>query len=191
MVRRKALRLDSLRIGIDLDSLAVPRLRKDHFVHSERASLIRADVVGPAHCLTGLHPAYQVLIIKHLLNREGEREGNGKGKALRNGHNDHCDANNEVVKNFDDICSCVPLFRIALDNGEAQEKDSDDEDSRIKTESSDIVGEILQFLLQWCLLFLVLLQQSSDLAEAGLSADHCYHHPALSREHSSSAHHHR
>ncbi len=58
-------------VSVQIDEPSIPDLSQSHFIHGQSASFIRTNVVGAAHGFAGLHFSHKVVVIEHLLYRNG------------------------------------------------------------------------------------------------------------------------
>ena len=79
-----------------------------HPIGRQGPGLIRADGRGVAHGLAGVEMTHEIIILQHLLHGERQRYGNGKGKSLGDGDDQHGDPNDDEMKDLGEIDAGVP-----------------------------------------------------------------------------------
>mmetsp|Transcript_17024 Transcript_17024/g.33447 ORF Transcript_17024/g.33447 Transcript_17024/m.33447 type:complete len:299 (+) Transcript_17024:1996-2892(+) len=153
---RKSRPLQS-RLGIfDLRVLvrlaARPQGVDSHARGGEGACLVRADGGGAAHGLARAQVTHQVLVLEHLLDREGKRDGDREGQPLRHRNHKDGDASNDKPKDLRPVHAVVPLLEAALVavEGEphADQQDDDEGDRDPHGHGGDQVGHSIKLPLE-------------------------------------------
>jgi len=86
-------------VGVVIDALrncyvlASPNVSNLHLVPGQSSGLVRADVVSATHDFTGSQTLNIVVVLKHSLDRVGERDHDGQGETL--GHSYHNDSHTD------------------------------------------------------------------------------------------------
>jgi len=138
-------------VGVDLNNISLPEGGHSHLVLSESSSLIRANVVGSTHDLTGSESLDEVLLNEHLSHRVGEGDDNSEWESFRDSDNDDSDTNNNVLKPPMEVSTNV--VRPVKANGTLLDEESDEENEHSQgsskhTKVTNVLSDSLQLHLK-------------------------------------------
>jgi hypothetical protein len=145
-----------------------------HFGGSERAGLARADVVDEGKVLTRFILFNQQIVVSHSSARKGHGNAHCQGETLGDSY-DHnrnrgCESSDKLLKGG--IGKEIVIFvEHNLHHDKEYLEDKDDETSEFSP-FANLLGKIVQSLLQMCLRLIFPLFNRVDLVPSGLVA-HC------------------
>jgi len=128
---------------------------------------------------------HEILVLEHLLHREGEGDGDREGKPFGDGDDEDGDAGDDEAEELRPVDLVVPRLHAALLGvegvGHAGAEDEDQRDADIHAHRCDEVGHGIKLLLEDAAALLGLFHLLLHGALISELADSHNQHPALAR----------
>ena len=122
---------------------------KRHAVLGECASLVCADLVCSAHCLTRIQSSHQVLLVLHFHHGVSERDSHSKRESFWHGNDNNRNPKDEVVKEaVERVLGEDRLAVYSLRNQHVQHACDECQQRTVRADLSDECGNLLQLSLK-------------------------------------------